>query len=79
MTAEKSLEDKMEELALKVIEDAMGEDSSPQDRIQALRHLTAFRVGFKKLKLKDEEGDDGDEGIFGAFRDKLEKTQGASQ
>ncbi len=79
MTDQKTLEGKMEELALKVIEDAMSETASPQDRIQALRHLTAFRVGFKKLKLKDEEADDGGEGIFGTFRDKLEKTQGTEQ
>lgn len=78
MSADSTLEDKMEELASKVIEDAMKDDSSPQDRIQALRHLTAFHVGFKKLKLKDEGADDDEEGIFGAFRDKLEKTQGAA-
>ena len=79
MTDPKILEGKMEELALKVIEDAMSDDASAQDRIQALRHLTAFRGGFKKLKLKDEESDDGGEGIFGAVRDRLEKMQGAEQ
>lgn len=69
----------MEELALKIIEDAMKEDASPLDRIQALRHLTAFRVGFKKLKLKDEEAEDGDGGLFPDFREKLEQTQGTEQ
>ena len=78
MSAEKSLEDKMEGLAEKIIEDAMSDDSSPADRIQALRHLTAFRVGFKKLKLKDEEADEDGGGIFGDFREKLAKTQGVS-
>ena len=78
MTSEKALEDKMAELALNVIEDAMGEGATAQDRIQALRHLTAFHVGSKKLKLKDGEADDGKEGIFGTFRKKLEKTQGAA-
>ena len=79
MTSEKTLETKMEELATKVIEDAMSETATAQDRIQALRHLTAFHVGFKKLKLKDEEADDDEGGIFGKFRDNLEKTQGAAQ
>jgi len=68
------LEAKMEELAMKEIEDAMVGTATPQDRIQALRHLTAFRVGFKKLKLKSGEDDeDEDGGIFGKFRDQLEK------
>lgn len=80
MSEKVSIEDKMEELAIKVIEDSMADGSTPADRLKALKFVTQYRIGVKKLKIKGGEipdfGDDEDgeeeSGFMPALRKKLE-------
>jgi hypothetical protein len=60
---------KIEELALRVAEDALGPDSTPEDRREALKILNAHYTMLLKFKAKSE--DDSDEPNFNDFAETL--------
>lgn len=60
---------KIEELALRVAEDALGPDSTPEDRREALKILNAHYTMLLKSKAKSQ--DDTDEPNFNDFAETL--------
>jgi hypothetical protein len=60
---------KIEELALRVAEDALGPNSTPEDRREALKILNAHYTMLLKSKVKSEG--DSDEPNFNDFAETL--------
>lgn len=60
----KTLEDLMDDLAVKIAEDANAEGKDLDTRLEALKVLTAHHVGMKKVRNKEED----DPGAFNMAR-----------
>ena len=62
-----TIEDKMEQLAIKVAEDALSEDSTRDYRLDAIKVLTQYANGAFKKKRPDEP--DGES--FGKYKESI--------
>ena len=60
---------KIEQLAIKVADDALAPDTSPEDRREALKILNPHYTMLLKSKAKSQ--DDGDEPNFNQFAEML--------
>jgi hypothetical protein len=72
MAVNKTLSKKLEDLATKIAEQALKDDTNFQDKLEAFKQLTNFHVNTSKLKPKEK---DSEEGGFNAYRERVKQTE----